>query len=339
MEPFRPDEELWWEVVRAAADATFFHTPLWHRLAEAAFPACEDVTTAVELPGGGRAVLPLLLRREGPGGLLPRVLSTFAGCYGGVVADTPLEADERAAVTRRLLEGHGPRLTLTGNPLGEPRPPADGGPVRPDSAHLLYLDAPFDDLFAGFSKGHRSSTAQGRRLGVTTRRADSLDDYRAYYDAYEASLERWGEDTTSRYPWALFESGWRLSRDHAGRIELWLSEREGRVLAGAWVFYWNGVASYWHGAAHEEAREVSATNVLLADVIADACQRGLRCLDMGPSGGHEGVAAFKRRFGARAVPFGRRVDEGPLAGVLRSARGLLGRLRGRSRGADGKDAG
>lgn len=327
MRPFQPDDEVWWDVVRASEHATFFHTPLWHRLAEATFPECEDVTAAVELPGGGRAVLPLLRRREGPGGLLPRAHSTFAGCYGGLVADVPLAGPERASATRRLLDLQGPRFVLTGNPLGERRePPADRGRLRMDAAHLLPLDAPFDELFGRFSKGHRSSTTKGRREGVTTRRARSLDDYRAYFGAYEASLERWGEEATSRYPWALFENGWRLSEEHPGRIELWLAELGGRVLAGAWIFYWNGVAHYWHGAAHEEARDVSATNVLLADVIADACRRELRRLDMGPSGGHEGVAAFKRRFGAEAVEFGRRIGEGPLAGAMRSARRLARRL-------------
>lgn len=333
MEPFRPDEELWWEVAGASEDATFFHTPLWHRLAAATFPSCEDVTAAVELPGGGTAVLPLLRRKEGPAGLLPRVLSTFGGCYGGLVADSPLGAEARGEATRRLLAGHGTRITLTGNPFGVARPPADLGTVHADSAHLLRLDAPFDTLFGRFSKGHRSSTTQGRRLGVATRRADSLDDYRAYYGIYEASLERWGDDATSRYPWALFERGWRLSRSHAGRIELWLAELEGRVLAGAWVFYWNGVASYWHGASNDEARDVSATNVLLADVIADACSRELRCFDMGPSGGHEGVAAFKRRFGAEAVPFERRVGRGPLARAIRSV-GRLGEILSRRTGEE-----
>lgn len=327
MRPFHPDEELWWEVARASTDATFFHTPLWHRLAETTFPECEDVTAAVELPGGGRAVLPLLRRRQGPGGLLIRTHSTFAECYGGLIADVALSAPTRALATRHLLHGHRPHFVLTGNPLGEGRETAPArSRLRRRTAHILSLDAPFDELFAAFSESHRRSIAKGRDKGVTTRRGESLDDYRAYYGAYEASLERWGESATSRYPWTLFEQGWRLSREYPNRIALWLAEREERILAGAWMFCWNGVTSYWHGAARDESLEVSATHVLMSDIIADACERGFRIFDMGSSGGHAGVAEFKRRFGARAVEFQQRIGEGPLATGLRSVQSLLRKI-------------
>lgn len=312
---YRPTEEVWWRVARGCRYATFYHTPLWHRLAEESDARLRDRSLALDLSGGGSAILPLLRYRTGPIGVFGETRSTFAGCYGGIIADGPVRADEAERLYREAVGRSRGALRITGNPFaaeaGEPGivppPPSTTSPApfreEEDSTHLLPLDRPFEDVESGFSKGHRSSTTQGRRLGVTTRTAECLEDYRAYHAAYEASLRRWGEDATSRYPRELFERGFRISRDHPDAITLWLAELDGRLVAGAWIFAWNGILHYWHGAAYQEAREVSATNVLLADVIGSACADGRACLDMGPSGGHEGVRAFKRRFGAEERRF------------------------------------
>lgn len=331
MRIWRADEQLWWEVARACDHATFFHTPLWHRLAETAYPGCRDVTVAAECADGVRAVFPLIRRKQGRFGLLDRVVSTFGGCYGGPIADGALHASDRERLYRAVLKRQGRTASLVGNPYA-----ADGGAhrrlrARHDTTHVLWLDAPFDVLFSRFSKGHRSGTFKGRRLGVTVRVARTIDDYRAYFAAYEASLRRWGDAATSRYPWKLFECGYRLAKAHPDRIILWLAERDTRVLAGAWVFYWNGVASYWHGAAHDEARKLSATNVLLADIIADACDRSCRAFDFNPSGGHEGVAAFKRRFSAEPVAFTRSEGADVVARGVESVIRVVRRISGTSR--------
>ncbi|MFW6089830.1 MAG: GNAT family N-acetyltransferase [Gemmatimonadota bacterium] len=298
---FRPDEELWWEVAGACDYATFYHTPLWHRLAAGSLWGRRDATVAAELPGGVRVIFPLLRRRRGlrPGAV--EFASTFAGCYGGPIADGPITVEDRARLYRAVASRSRDRVAVTGNPLDPAEPPESVGRRREDATHLLELDAPFDSLFAEFSKGHRSSTSKGRREGVVARMATTLDDYRRYYTVYQAALRRWGDRASSRYPWRFFRNGQRLAARHPDRIKLWLAALADEVVAGAWIFYWGGHATYWHGASNDRAREVNAANVLLADAIRDATERDLRFFDFNPSGGHEGVAAFKRRFGASAV--------------------------------------
>ena len=187
---------------------------------------------------------------------------------------------------------------MTENPLaGAAQMPA-GFTTRPYSTHMLSLAEGWDAVQRGFSRGNRSSINRGKRSGVTCRIAATLDSYRNYYDVYGGCLKRWGERVTSRYPWRLFEIGHELGRRYPDNMRLWLAEAEEKVLAGAWVFYWNHHAVYWHGATDEAFSSHRPSNVLHAYIIADACARGYLWYDFNPSGGHEGVIRFKRSFGS-----------------------------------------
>jgi SAM-dependent methyltransferase len=292
------DDAEWLEIARRDPHATFFHTPMWRRLALEGTGDCADASFAASLPSGVRAVFPLqeLQPRNGRGRYL---LSTYPYGYGGPIADGVLGANDLRRLHRHAQAA---AVTVTGNPR-RPATPAVAGWSRTElSTQVLDLVPGYEELRRGFSKGHRAAITQARRKGVTTRRATSLDDYRAYHAVYEDSLRRWGDDAGTRYPWTLFETGWRIAQEHPDAVGLWLAEHEGEVVSGAWVFYWNGHAMYWHAATLERAFELRPANLLLADVIEDACRCGFGQLDFGHSGGHKGAEAFKRRFGAAPRP-------------------------------------
>jgi lipid II:glycine glycyltransferase (peptidoglycan interpeptide bridge formation enzyme) len=80
-------------------------------------------------------------------------------------------------------------------------------------------------------------------------------------------------------------------------VKLWLAERDGRLLGGALNFYWNRHAVGWHSAASGQALDSHAFAILVANAVEEACDRGFAWFDLNPSGGLEGVAAFKSRFG------------------------------------------
>lgn len=306
------DEGTWWEVARRCDYATFFHTPLWSRLGEGGSLGIRDVSFAVRLDSGTRVVFPLFERRRSRVRPAGEVQSTFAGCYGGPIADGPLAPEEWRSLYETAAAGRG-HAALNGNPLVQRGLALPGFATTEDTTQALRLDAPFDEIFSRFSKGHRSSTNRGRREGVTTRRATSIEDYQRYFTIYQSALRRWGPSATSRYSWPLFEAGCRLATGYPENLILWVAEVDGRMVAGAWVFYWNHHAVHWHGAADDMGRQLSATNVVLADAIADAQRRGLDWFDFNPSGGHRSVADFKRRFGTRRLPFVRyRRRNGPV---------------------------
>ncbi len=57
-----------------------------------------------------------------------------------------------------------------------------------------------------------------------------------------------------------------------------------------------------HGAALEDYFTLRPVNLLLYEAIKHACEEGYAWFDFNPSGGHEGVRAFKRSFGTESRP-------------------------------------
>jgi lipid II:glycine glycyltransferase (peptidoglycan interpeptide bridge formation enzyme) len=134
------------------------------------------------------------------------------------------------------------------------------------------------------------------------RLADDDADVRAYREIYAEARARWGADATTDHPPALFAAAWEAAREHPELARLWIAEVEGELAAGAWVFYWNDHAVWWHGAARERFSGCAPQNVLQVEILRDACARDFHWYDFNPSGGHAGVARFKSHFGARELP-------------------------------------
>ena len=295
-----PDADFWWGVVQNCPYATFYHTPLWHQLADQTDSGRQDCTVDAIFQNGSRAIFPLLQERP----ILQKYISTFAGCYGGLVADGPIPDEEAPALYEHVFSLTGKTFKFISTPIAEgiPTPTLSPEEKEEDFTHILSLDEDLDTIIANYSRGHRSSLKKGRREGVRVRRADSLDEYRKYFEAYQASMERWGKDPSTGYSWAFFEHAHDLSQDHPDAITLWLAWVDDAVASGALTLKWNQHVSYWHGAAHEEYFDYRPNNVLHTDIIADALEQGYQYYDFNPSGGHDGVAQFKSRFGAEKWP-------------------------------------
>jgi CelD/BcsL family acetyltransferase involved in cellulose biosynthesis len=299
-----PSADFAWAVVDDCPYATFYHTPLWHRLAVESGAAHKDRAFGVEFDNGTRALLPLLQKRR----MLQEYVSTFAGCYGGLVADGPIPDEAAATFFEHVLSLRGKQFLFTSNPLASPvaSPSLRSDDVEADFTHILELDGDLDAIVDGYSRGHRSSLKKGRREGVVTRTTHSVDGYRKYFEAYEASMDRWGKDPSTGYSWDFFANACALSQEYPETITLWLATVDDDVASGALIFRWNQHVSYWHGAAHEEYFDYRPNNVLHTDIISAALDDGYRYYDFNPSGGHDGVAQFKSRFGAQKQSLERR---------------------------------
>ena len=303
MKFFQPvDEEMWWDVAENCKYATFFHSPIWHKLAVRTFPKNKDITLGVELNNGVRVILPLLEQMKSKR-LVRTMLSSFAGCYGNLIADGEISSEERLSIYQHVLNMTHARLRIVGNPLEAQMLQMPNITEKSDYTHILSLEnSDFKSLFSKFSKGHKSSHKKGVKMNVIVREATRLEDYKAYFGAYQDSIKRWGDNITSQYPWELFENGFYLAEEYKEHIKLWLALYENKVIAGAWVFYWNQHVDWWSGASYAEYFEYYPNNVLQTYIIEDALDRGYLYYDFNPSGGHEGVSRFKGRFGAKKWP-------------------------------------
>jgi hypothetical protein len=301
-------DDRWWDVANACSYATFFHTPLWADIVTAAEDVSGAGPVAAELSNGTTVVLPMVRLSPGGNRVFRRLRSSYAGCYGGLIADGPL-TEEITEFYDRVCGWRTAECKVVESPLAPEEPGLDalnGGTVttEEDFTQILPLDRPFDELYDDFSKDRRYGVRKSKEAGVSVREATTLDDYRTYYGAYQASIERWDE-VSKTYSWEFFERIHELATERPESIKLWVTEVDGEIASGALVFYWNGHAVNWHAAAYADYFSKYINDRIHADIIEDAVERGTEYYDFNPSGGIEGVVKFKSEFGPEKRPIRR----------------------------------
>lgn len=302
------DRAEWLEVATAAAGATFFHTPYWIDVAAAAGELV-DATVMTRLGDGARVVYPLLAAPRSRFQRLAAARSTWAGCYGGPIAERPLEPAEAEAVHAAVAARHAVELrAVLGPGMAEQRVP-QGFAETADSTHVVWLHDDFDTVFSRIDRKQRQSWKRGNEVGVTARPARDAADHRAYEEMYAETLELRGERSTSRYSPEVLRAMAALVDSHPDVGHMWLAEHEGRAAAAMYGFRWREHFVLWHAATRELRLPIASPMVtLFIEMMRDAAARGAKAFDMNPSGGHAGVASFKRRLGAEELPVRRLVS-------------------------------
>lgn len=307
----------WLRIAEDCEYATFFHSPIWADAVTNAFDNIHDKSLLVEFDNGTNAVLPLVAKSINVSTLglsinVSQTKSTWAGCFGGIIADGD-PPDGWRKCYQKAVESLSKtyNVNIVGNPLfdqgqdlGEE---LDDVTVEDDFTQSIHLEEydDFDTLFSDFQSDVRQNTRQARKTGLEVRTADSIDDWEKYFGAYQDSLERWGDSATNNYDWEIFESLHNLASNHEKNIQLWLVEKDGELASGEINFYWNQHTVCWHAASYREYLEYSPNDLLHAEKIQDALDRGLSYYDFNPSGGHEGVVNFKSKFATDKIPIKR----------------------------------
>jgi CelD/BcsL family acetyltransferase involved in cellulose biosynthesis len=291
---------LWQRVVDQCPYATFFHTPAWSDIITGT-SEWRDATLGWSLPGERIAVLPLMFRTR-RSSLFREYRSVAPGVYGGLVCNGPMMPHETEAMWQRLLHWRSAGATIIGNPFGQSALPATAR-MSSTSSHVIDLRDGTEAVWTRMESTFRRRVRRAREKGVLVEMASRDTQMDEYYEVYRSALQRWGARATSNYPKSLFEHLWRTASAHRDAIRLWLAHCDGRVAAGAVVFYHGQHAVSWHAATREEDYAFSPANALQMAIIEDACRRNYRWYDLNPSGGHAGVARFKQGLGAIELAF------------------------------------
>jgi hypothetical protein len=308
---------LWERLARDDETATFFQSPAWLDLGSRwSGRGAEIACLLFEFPDGP-ACLPLLRdRRWGR----PRYFSPF-GTYAAVVCPRALGAGETATIESALRRLN---LLLVSSPFA--RNVVRAGRAMPASTRALDLrEVDPGNPMRGWKVDQRWRARAAARDNLVVREGRTAEDWEAYVALYGKSLARWGDTASSRHPEGLFHDLRETLPE--GAAKLWLAERDGRAGAGFVTFYHNRHAALWHGAADEDFFGAGANQLLYLAMSEDARARGFSWLDLLPSGGHEGVEAFKARFGSRRLDFDSYLNRTGLVGAFA---GLRGMLRGRA---------
>jgi len=286
-----------WDAAWLASDhGTWFHSRAWAEIwAEVRRNELLPAARIIEFSDGRSALLPLTEERTGSE---RRFRASPAGTYGGWLAEEELGKVHAERLFSYLID-EVPGLSWRVCPWDALAAEMAAGQGEPESTRALRLDASFEEIERRWSNGPRWGVRRARREGLEVGIATDLADWRAYFALYQASLARWGERASSRYDWELFEA---IRTRDAENARLWVARLGSEIVAGALVFYAPSHAAWWHGSAAAAHFGKRPMNLLLHEMIRDACEQDLAIFDFGPSHAHGGVEEFKSGYAADAFP-------------------------------------
>ena len=158
-----------------------------------------------------------------------------------------------------------------------------------------------DGLRFGNSRNHgriKWAVNKASKEGVEVRVAEELADVKTWYPLYLRTMR---EVVVPPRSLRLFEAMWRelAPKD---LMRLYVAEQKGEMLAGSIVLGFGRTAFYAFNGRLRSALALRPNEVLQWEAIHDACRRGFKRYDLGEvTGGNEGLAEFKRKWGADEV--------------------------------------
>ena len=286
--------EEWDKIWRNCDYATYFHSrewaEIWHKYSQGKMrPEAKTLIFSDDKT----VLLPFTSQRVSKW-IFKQYISSPAGTFGGWLSINELSESHGQLLYEYIL-GQYKSLLWRINPYNSLESGLNTKGAKDDETHALDLELGFEAIHKQWTKGHASAARKARKEGIVVREASDLQDWKLYYNIYIDSLMRWGEAASSRYEWRFFHNMYDLS---SVNVKLWLATLESKVVAGALCFYSKNHVSYWHGAAYSKYFKLRPVNLLMYEIIRNSCERGYYWFDFNPSGGHEGVRAFKKSFGA-----------------------------------------
>jgi hypothetical protein len=300
----RPASLSEWDIIwNECGYSTYFHSREWAEIWSKYTKRKMGLAPFLILfSDGKRALLPFsCLKQDGIAQILngtTRLYVSSPECtYGGWISSDQLD-NNHAMLLLNLIKKKFSNLSWRLNPYDNTIMESGIKISYEGETHAINLEKGFNEIASNMSKGHRSAVKQAIRSGVSVRLASSIEDWISYYQVYETSVDRWGNRLLGeKYSWDLFHE---IYLRNSPNVELWLSIYLDRVISGALCFHSRKHFVYWHGASVDTYFNLRPVNLLLYEVIKEACEKKYAWFDFNPSGGLNGVKAFKERFGAQA---------------------------------------
>lgn len=307
----------WWKLMEIFPDHSFFQLPIWALAHEESYPGRRVATKLFSFDDGTKVLLPNVeMRRKFS---FTSYESLPEGGYGGFLWNKRPDEDQMNAIVNSLIGPKILHLAIFPNPVywEDLRFLERRGFVGGDAfTHILNLDRNFDCIWENrFINKSRNQVRKAIKSGVTVEPVDDISGVKAYYDLYLDSASRWGLSDKTVKPIRFFEKLFELGGNN---VRYYLASYEGRYIAGVIIVYGGRDCFYWSGAMIKEFGNYCPNNLLLKQVIEDACESGYSSFNMGSSMGLPGVQKFKESFGAEKVNYKYYIYESPLLKAYRN---------------------
>ncbi|MCP3854260.1 MAG: GNAT family N-acetyltransferase [Actinomycetia bacterium] len=299
-----------------------------------------DLSRCYRFADGRRFVLPLVARRRTP--RAGAQLWSFPNAWGiGGPVGRGLDRHVVDHITADLRGMGAARVSIRIDPTDDAhwRHLADDGAtvVVERTAHIAELGDGAATHLAGLSRQTRFNIRKAQRRGVRVETSTGGALLEDHYKLFLGSVDRWAGHQHE----PLVMARWRAARrdplsklrrigEHLGGRFCVIVGYVGDRPAASAIVLLGATTRYTRGAIDPEiVRGTNANDAVHWRALEIAYEHGARRYNMGESGSADGLARFKERFGAVAVPHGEyRFERFPITALDRAARGLVKRTVG-----------
>jgi len=298
----------WNEIVLNCANTSAFHSSQWHDALENSFSQYKSsrfvIVDGNELIG----ILPGLVFNPIP--TVKMFHSMPWSLFGGPILRKDIEVDFSSvilAIVRKLDEFVDKNsicetvITLT--PHHEKIVAdvlIDEGYEKKDEeqfTHLLKTDIDYQLIWEAYNKRVRGAVRKAKKDDVIVYDSNSIDELKAFYDIYIASMERF--DSTPK-PFSIMRF-----LQKSGIAKLAIAKWEDKIIAGLLYLFFNKTVTLWCGASRIEHRDVRPNNAIFHYIIKWASENGYKWVDFGASPpDNKGLIHFKEEWCAKRYDFG-----------------------------------
>jgi hypothetical protein len=310
------DDPRWDRFVSEHPQGSIYHHSLWLRALKEEFGQKSLSLACVDRKGDFQGILPLFYTRGLPFGLshfgqqsVGRRLASLprTPIAGPLALSTEATTALINAAVERARQEPGVQIqlkTLTGELDGLVQ-----GLVRTPwrLSYVLQLSAASEQPFQINDSHNRArikwAINKAARSGVYARQAETDTELAAWYMLYLDTMRR---DAVPPRPFRFFVALWETLKPR-GMMQLLLAEQQTaarrRIIAGSIFLMFGRTVSYAFNGSECRDLGLRPNDVIQWQAINDACKRGFRSFDFGEvPEGHDGLARFKRKWGAVPTP-------------------------------------
>lgn len=291
------DTASWTDFVAQHPTANLYHTLLWREVITEVF-GHQPIYLIAEREADVCGVLPMFLVKAPLLGSKLISLPYDIGSGGALAGD---DEAERAIVEHAISLARKLRVTYLELRCGsERRALTPLGLQRSEPVLISEMDLDGEAaVWARLKEDHRKAIRKAEKRGVTIREAESLADYRAFYEIYLQVFRAFG---TPPYGANYFPVVWRRLQPSRA-VRLLLAFNGPRCVGGLLLFCWGQNLVSKFAACLPEAVPLRAYVALYWRAIQLGLESGYRRLSWGTSSrDQKGLIEFKERWGAYTRP-------------------------------------
>lgn len=173
--------------------------------------------------------------------------------------------------------------------------------VQPENEWLLDLEKTEDELLNEMQQKTRYNIRLAQKKGIKIKCDNEEKYFEEFWELISKTYDRKDIRThTKKYYKGIL--------DVNEKVELWIAEYDGKVIAGNLMSYFGDTATYMHGGADYGMRNLMAPYLLQWEIIKDAKKKGYKYYDFGGiseiKAEWEGITKFKKGFSGFKLDYG-----------------------------------